>query len=93
MIEILIDKVSESNDIASGIEVIRKRCEKLKDNIRVVDERILKIKTSFPYNQLDFINSKAWVEDKREELKTAIEVLKEIYKAYEDEINTMLGGQ
>lgn len=93
LIEILIDKVSERNNTTTGIEAIRKRCEKLKDNIRVVNERILKIKTSFPYNQLDFINNKVWVEDKREELKAVIETLKEIYKAYEDEINTMLGGQ
>ncbi len=91
-ISMLVEETSDEYKFEDGIEELRIKKNKYKEIITALNNEINTIKSSFPYNQKDFLQNKRLVNERIDELQELIEQYREVYKQYEKKLKEMLGG-
>lgn len=92
-IDLLISEADfQSIDKSCGIDELKKKRDSLASVANGISAQIEKIKTSFPYNQKEFLANPRKVENKQEELREMTESYKKILADYEEKLAQMLGG-
>lgn len=86
----LIEEISTAEKLTLGINELKEKVKSLNETKSSVRTSIEKIKSSFPYNQKDFLANEDAVQSRRNELRQLIEQYKEIYGKYERRLNDLL---
>jgi predicted nucleic acid-binding Zn-ribbon protein len=74
------------------MEELKKKQSSLQERIINVNAIIENIKKSFPYNQMDFLNSSELVEQKKNELTEKINEYNTAYSQYGQKLKELTGG-
>jgi hypothetical protein len=91
-ISLMVDKPDPKSAKPNTMEELKKKHSSLKERIININAIIEDIKKSFPYNQIDFLNSSRQVEQKKQELTDKIDEYNAIYSQYEQKLNELTGG-
>jgi hypothetical protein len=91
-ISLMVDKPDPKSAKLNTMEELEKKHSSLKERIININAIIEDIKKSFPYNQIDFLNSPEQVEQKKQELIEKIDEYNAVYSQYEQKLNGLTGG-
>lgn len=90
-IDLLTDDITEETIELGEFDELKNKKEKLLEIIKNLNSSIEKIKTSFPYNQINFLNDNEKISIKQKELNSTLDEYKLAYKALEEQLTQMKG--
>ena len=90
-IDFLIDSVDTLDLSESSIDRLKEQIHRCKEQIDRIETEMQKAKSSFPYNKKDILEDDVKINDEIESLKKTLEKYKEIYAAYKQRLDTILG--
>lgn len=91
MIETAIMEIASDEGAPSAYDDLLRERDRLSAARNRLLQEIERIKASFPYNQLPFLNDEAKVAEKEAELHSTLELLKERYVSEEAKLKELLG--
>ncbi|GHU65878.1 hypothetical protein FACS189447_05640 [Spirochaetia bacterium] len=91
-IGLMVDKPGPKSSKLNTIEEFKRKQVSLNERIININAIIEDIKKSFPYNQIDFLNSPRQVEQKKQELTDKIDEYNAVYSQYEQKLSELTGG-
>ncbi len=91
-ISIMISEISDYEETADSINVLKEKINRLKQMITNILNEIAQIKQSFPYNQKELLSNPKKLQERKDELNILLDEYKQIYAAYEQKLNDMLEG-
>ncbi|MFP3042035.1 hypothetical protein LQZ19_09485 [Treponema primitia] len=91
-ISLMVDKPDLQSAKPSTMEELKKKQVSLQERIINITAIIADIKKSFPYDQIDFLNSPELVEQRKNELTEKINEYNTVYSQYEQKLNELTGG-
>jgi hypothetical protein len=91
-ISLMVDKPDPNSAKLNTMEELKKKQSSLHERIININAIIEDIKKSFPYNQIDFLNSPELVDQKKQELTDKIDEYNAVYSQYEQNLNELTGG-
>lgn len=74
----------------NGMALLTKEKERLTKSLELIHQQISEIKSEYPYTMKDVVNNPEKIEEKKTELQSLIEELKEVYDWYEARIKELL---
>lgn len=92
-LRVINDLVSEpviSEHTENALSALIKDKERFMNTIKMIQEEIASIKSSYPYTLKEILDNPQKLEQKQAELKEIISGLKEVYDIYEARLNEML---
>lgn len=90
-IDFLIDSVDTLDLSESSIDRLKEQIRRCKEQIERIEAEIYEVKSSFPYDKKHILEDEVKIHDEIESLKKTLEKYKEIYAAYKQRLDTILG--
>ena len=91
-IDLLITSISEPTSDDSDLEQMEKQKVELTNRLEKLLAMIENIKNSFPYNTRELLQDEKRLSNRQHTLNVTLQEFAELYKQYENQLETMLGG-
>lgn len=83
------EKCSIDTEIENAFELVRGKCDRLKERVEKYILKIAEIKNTFPFDRIDFLRDEAQVEERQKDLKDSIVKWNKFYKELEETLENI----